>query len=61
MIKLDLSGCNLGGALPASLEFAKSLKVLNVSNNGLISSLPPGLGNVVALREIDLSRNKIEG
>ncbi|XBH75741.1 hypothetical protein VPH35_102476 [Triticum aestivum] len=57
---LDLSINDLGGAIPASISQLRSLKSLNLSNNGFNGSIPPQLDcwwSLEALLFMDLSNN----
>ncbi len=55
---LNLSGCGLT-TLPLELKLFSGLKILNLSNNNLVSVNPKMLENFVQLKILDLSNNKI--
>ncbi|XP_059656639.1 receptor-like protein EIX1 [Cornus florida] len=62
LMELHLPGCGLP-SLPLSLPFVNLtlLSVLDISGNGLISSIPNWLSNLTSLTKLDLSVNHFSG
>ena len=61
---LELSGVGMEGKLPPELGKLTRLKVLNVSSNKLMGSIPKELGNLLkagSLTELNLSGNALTG
>ena len=61
VIKLDLSGNNLSGSLPAETYCLTSLVLLYLYNNRLIGPLPPEIGNLTNLTFLSLGGNDLSG
>ena len=58
---LDLSGNQLGGAIPPELGRLTRLRTLDLSGNQLGGAIPPELGGLTALTALDLSGNGLGG
>ncbi|KAL5704628.1 hypothetical protein ACHQM5_023026 [Ranunculus cassubicifolius] len=58
---LDLSSCQIFGAIPQSLGNLTSLGVLYLSSNRLTGAIPDSLGQLFRLSVIDLSKNSFTG
>ncbi|XP_073356927.1 uncharacterized protein [Aegilops tauschii subsp. strangulata] len=61
LVSLDLSGNNLGGAIPASISGLRSLITLDLSSNRFNGSIPPQLGDMPYLADIRLYNNSLVG
>lgn len=57
---LDLSGCQLTGAVPSILGTLTRLEELDLNDNDLGGALPD-LGNLTELAQLSLGNNKLEG
>jgi Leucine-rich repeat (LRR) protein len=60
VIKLELSGNNLSGALPKEIGNLTSLKTLNLDNNNLTGSVPAEINNLSSLKKLELSNNMLD-
>ncbi|KAG2434825.1 hypothetical protein HXX76_007710 [Chlamydomonas incerta] len=58
--ELRVSGCRLGGRLPDELAGLKYLRVLDLSDNGIVGPLPESWANMT-LGYLNLSRNALTG
>ncbi|KAH9300457.1 hypothetical protein KI387_012040, partial [Taxus chinensis] len=58
--ELDLSGKNLQGPMPSSINSLVNLERLDMSNNTLEGSIPE-LPNLLSLISLDISRNNFKG
>ncbi len=58
--RLDLPSCNLTGQVPESMERLTGLQYCDLSGNGLLGSLPAGMGTW-PLSYLDLSGNDLSG
>ncbi len=61
VVKLDLSGNNLSGELPAELGNLAKLELLSLRDNRLSGQLPSQWGNLVNLKTLDLSNTRFGG
>ncbi|CAI5518993.1 unnamed protein product [Closterium sp. Naga37s-1] len=52
---VDLSGCRIGGVIPAFLGRIKSLTFLGISNNFYTGQVPPSFGGLSNLAYLDIS------
>ena len=59
--KLDLTGMNLSGIIPAALGNLSVLEVLRLHENALGGTIPPELGRLTQLTTLWLSGNQISG
>ncbi|XP_027105575.1 receptor-like protein 51 isoform X2 [Coffea arabica] len=58
---LDLSGNQLKGKIPSSLNVMENLLVLNLSSNSLDGEIPPGIGDLTSLQNLSLASNSLSG
>jgi Leucine-rich repeat (LRR) protein len=58
--KLDVSGNNLTGALPAEIRMLSNLEILDASDNNL-TGIPAEIGQLSKLTSADFSNNDISG
>ncbi|XP_071930592.1 receptor-like protein 51 [Coffea arabica] len=58
---LDLSGNQLRGKIPSSLNVMENLLVLNLSSNSLDGEIPPGIGDLTSLQNLSLASNSLSG
>ncbi len=59
---LELSGNNLVGTLPPSIcHLTELLYFLNLNNNKISGSIPDSIGNLILLRNLNLSYNPLTG
>ena len=61
VVRLDLNGNELTGAIPAELGGLTKLVWLNLSSNALSGAIPRELGNLLDLRQLSLARNDFAG
>ncbi|KAJ4728337.1 Leucine-rich repeat receptor-like protein kinase [Melia azedarach] len=59
--KLDLSSMNLSGHISDDFQRLRSLTSLNLCCNGLSSSLPKSVSNLISLKCFDVSQNFLNG
>ncbi|KAK3130340.1 hypothetical protein QOZ80_6BG0492230 [Eleusine coracana subsp. coracana] len=60
--ELSITSVDLGGPLPSNLQpLAPSLKTLVLSGTNLTGTIPPQLGDLAALTELDVSKNQLTG
>jgi Leucine-rich repeat (LRR) protein len=60
LLKLSLRNCGISGTIP-SFDGAKSLEVLDLSNNKLTGTIPNTTSYPINLTSIDLSYNELNG
>lgn len=58
--KLDLSACTFNGVLEGVGQF-QSLKMLDLSDNWLSSTIPPNISSLTSLKELHLNFNYLFG
>ncbi|KAK4757295.1 hypothetical protein SAY87_007422 [Trapa incisa] len=58
---LSMSGCNIGGELPAFGSSCGSVSVIELGENALTGSIPEGISSCHELRRIDFSGNDLTG
>ncbi|GJN02515.1 hypothetical protein PR202_ga19875 [Eleusine coracana subsp. coracana] len=73
VLSLSLSGFNLQGPVPSSLQYCRAATTLDLSDNALQGQIPPALcdwmpflipaslSRLARLKSLDLSGNKLEG
>jgi Leucine-rich repeat (LRR) protein len=61
VVKIDLSGNQLTGSIPAELGDISNLVYLFLSNNQLTGSIPAELGNLSNLQTLSLGSNQLTG
>jgi len=49
----------LSGLIPAGWTLSPELAVLDLSNNGLTGEIPPGIGNLLQLKKLNVSNNDL--
>ncbi|GJP38680.1 hypothetical protein CLOM_g23103 [Closterium sp. NIES-68] len=59
--KLNVSGLNISGFIPSSIEGLSHLTLLNVSNNAIAGPIPDSISCLTKLRILDLSHNQLSG
>ncbi|GJN33680.1 hypothetical protein PR202_gb22301 [Eleusine coracana subsp. coracana] len=60
--ELSITSVDLGGPLPSNLQpLAPSLKTLVLSGTNLTGTIPPELGDLASLTELDVSKNQLTG
>ncbi|KAL3520062.1 hypothetical protein ACH5RR_018211 [Cinchona calisaya] len=58
---VDLSGNQLKGKIPSSLNVMENLLILNLSSNLLDGEIPAGFGDLTSLQNLSLSSNTLSG
>ncbi|CAH1452721.1 unnamed protein product [Lactuca virosa] len=60
---LDMTSCNLGPYFPRWIQTLKNLSYLDIGNNGISDTIPPGFWDMwpSQLRYLNLSSNNISG
>jgi Leucine-rich repeat (LRR) protein len=61
VIRIDLPGMGLKGALPEVIGSFTGLQQLNLGTNTITGKLPAALGKLGSLKQLDLHANKISG
>uniref|UniRef100_A0A2C9ULT8 non-specific serine/threonine protein kinase n=1 Tax=Manihot esculenta TaxID=3983 RepID=A0A2C9ULT8_MANES len=60
--ELTINGNNFGGVIPEIIgNLSTSLTILLLDNNRLIGRIPPGIGNLVGLQDLEMWNNQLSG
>lgn len=58
---IDLSGFNISGTIPDSIDQLTNLEFLHLDSNSFYGAIPSSISNIERLMELHLFRNKLNG